>query len=193
MNKEARMPAIEDVLDFWQGLGPKGWFAVDASVDEQIRTQFQGLWGELWEGGLRDWQTTARGALAYVIIADQFPRNMFRGDTRAFATDDRARAAARTAVLAGLDLQIAPEMRAFLFLPFEHSESIGDQDWSVDLFATRLSDASLVLHAKAHREVIRRFGRFAFRNSALGRENTAAEAAFLKAGGYGSILRELAG
>ena len=64
MNKEARMPAIEDVLDFWQGLGPKGWFAVDASVDEQIRTQFQGLWGELWEGGLRDWQTTARGALA---------------------------------------------------------------------------------------------------------------------------------
>ena len=191
------MNTPRDVLQFWFGDTPgarrKEWFVKDPAFDAEIRARFLDLHEAAARGELAAWDDTSEGALALVVLTDQFPRNMFRGDTRAFATDDRARAAARTAVLAGLDLQIAPEMRAFLFLPFEHSESIGDQDWSVDLFATRLSDASLVLHAKAHREVIRRFGRFAFRNSALGRENTAAEAAFLQAGGYGSILRELAG
>lgn len=187
------MDRIKDVLDYWTSIGPKGWFEVNAAVDQEITTRFADLWGTLWEGGLRDWQGAAGGALAYLIVADQFPRNMFRGDARAFATDERARAAARAAVLSGHDLATDPSMRAFFYLPFEHAESMGDQDWSVDLFAHRLPDPSLVRHAKAHREVIRRFGRFPFRNAALGRQDTAAEATFLKAGGYGAILRELAG
>lgn len=187
------MERIGEILDFWTGIGPKGWFDVNPAVDQEITTRFGDLWGALWEGGLRQWQATAPGALAYLILADQFPRNMFRGDARAFATDDRARAAARAAVLAGHDLATTPAMRAFFYLPFEHAESMGDQDWSVDLFAHRLPDDSLLRHAKAHREVIRRFGRFPYRNAALGRQTTAAEAEFLKAGGYGAILRELAG
>jgi uncharacterized protein (DUF924 family) len=130
--------------------------------------------------------------LAYLIVTDQFPRNMFRGDARSFATDDRARAAARRAVLSGLDMQIAEAERSFVYLPFEHAESMGDQDWSVDLYENRLFSSNLLLHAKSHREVIRRFGRFPYRNAALGRKSSPAEQAFLEAGGYGSILREFA-
>ncbi len=187
------MAQQDDVLAFWQGIGPKGWFEVNPDLDAEISTRFGALWGALWEGSCRDWQVTAEGALAYLIVADQFPRNMFRGDGRSFATDDRARAAGRAAILAGHDLRVSPDLRAFFYLPFEHAESMGDQDWSVDLFGTRLSDPSFLLHAKTHREVIRRFGRFPYRNAALSRISTAAEEAFLADGGYGSILRELAG
>jgi uncharacterized protein (DUF924 family) len=187
------MPGADEVLDFWTSIGPKGWFEVNPAVDAQITAQFQPIWGELWEGGLRSWQDTVQGALAYLIVADQFPRNMFRGDARSFATDDRARAAARRAILSGLDLQTDAHLRAFFYLPFMHSETMGDQDWSVDLYETRLPNPQDALHAKAHREVIRRFGRFPYRNQALSRQNTVAEAAFLADGGYGSILRELAG
>lgn len=187
------MSRSEEVVTYWLGLGPKAWFAVDPLVDQQIRVQFMDLWGAIWEGGLRDWHDTTEGMLAYLIVADQFPRNMFRGDGRAFATDDKARAAARHAVLEGLDLQVDGAARGFFYLPFEHSESTGDQDWSVDLFETRVLDPQLLLHAKAHREVIRRYGRFPYRNAALHRTTTEAEQIFLTAGGYGSVLRELAG
>jgi uncharacterized protein (DUF924 family) len=182
-----------EVLEFWRRIGPKGWFEVDPKVDAEIRNKFIGLWGEAWEGGLREWQVIPDGMLAYLIVTDQFPRNMFRGDGRAFATDDRARAAARRAVMSGLDLKIADGERSFVYLPFEHAESIGDQDWAVDLIEHRILSASTLLHAKTHREVIRRFGRFPFRNAALNRKSTTLEEAFLAAGGYGSILQELAG
>jgi uncharacterized protein (DUF924 family) len=181
-----------EVVEFWRRIGAKGWFEVNAEVDEEIRTRFMGHWGEAWEGGLREWQVIPEGMLAYLIVTDQFPRNMFRGDARSFATDDRARAAARRAVLSGLDMQIAEAERSFVYLPFEHAESMGDQDWSVDLYENRLFSSTLLLHAKSHREVIRRFGRFPYRNAALGRKSSPAEQAFLEAGGYGSILREFA-
>lgn len=187
------MTQSTEIVRYWRDLGQKAWYTVDPAVDETIRARFGALWGSLWEGGLRDWQESPEGALAYLILADQFPRNMFRGDARAFATDDRARAAARSAVLAGHDLATPEDLRAFFYLPFMHSESMGDQDWSVDLYAHRLPGPSSPLHAKAHREVIRRFGRFPFRNAALGRDSSAAEQEFLDAGGYGSILKELAG
>lgn len=187
------MSRRDEVVQFWLGLDPKVWFEVNPVLDQQIRVQFMDLWGAVWEGGLRDWQSDPQGMLAYLILADQFPRNMFRGDARSFATDDRARAAARAAILAGFDLQIDGVARGFFYLPFTHAESMGDQDWAVDLFEARVLGAADLLHAKAHREVIRRYGRFPFRNAALGRTSTEAEAGFLAAGGYGAILRELAG
>ena len=187
------MSRREEVVQFWLGLDPKIWFEVDPVLDQQIRVQFMDLWGAVWEGGLRDWQTDPQGMLAYLIVADQFPRNMFRGDARSFATDDRARAAARAAILAGYDLQVESPSRGFFYLPFSHAESMGDQDWAVDLNAARILGASSLLHSKAHREVIRRYGRFPFRNAALGRASTPAETEFLSAGGYGGILKELAG
>ncbi len=187
------MSRQEEVLEFWLPQGVKAWFAVDPEVDHQIRLRFLDLWGAAWEGGLRDWQVSPRGMLAYLIVTDQFPRNMFRGDARSFATDDRARAAARQAVMRGHDLAVNGPERCFFYLPFEHAESLGDQDWGVDLTEDRLLDASFLLNAKAHREIIRRFGRFPFRNKALGRETTAAEQAFLDAGGYGALMKELAG
>jgi uncharacterized protein (DUF924 family) len=190
MTKGAAMKNPGEVVEFWRRIGAKGWFEVNAEVDEEIRTRFMGHWGEAWEGGLREWQVIPEGMLAYLIVTDQFPRNMFRGDARSFATDDRARAAARRAVLSGLDMQIAEAERSFVYLPFEHAESMGDQDWSVDLYENRLFSSTLLLHAKSHREVIRRFGRFPYRNAALGRKSSPAEQAFLEAGGYGSILRE---
>jgi uncharacterized protein (DUF924 family) len=190
MTKGAAMKNPGEVVEFWRRIGAKGWFEVNAEVDEEIRTRFMGHWGEAWEGGLREWQVIPEGMLAYLIVTDQFPRNMFRGDARSFATDDRARAAARRAVLSGLDMQIAEAERSFVYLPFEHAESMGDQDWSVDLYENRLFSSNLLLHAKSHREVIRRFGRFPYRNAALGRKSSPAEQAFLEAGGYGSILRE---
>jgi uncharacterized protein (DUF924 family) len=192
MTKGAAMKNPGEVVEFWRRIGAKGWFEVNAEVDEEIRTRFMGHWGEAWEGGLREWQVIPEGMLAYLIVTDQFPRNMFRGDARSFATDDRARAAARRAVLSGLDMQIAEAERSFVYLPFEHAESMGDQDWSVDLYENRLFSSNLLLHAKSHREVIRRFGRFPYRNAALGRKSSPAEQAFLEAGGYGSILREFA-
>lgn len=187
------MSRQEEVLEFWLPLGGKSWLAVDPEIDHQIRLRFLDLWGAAWEGGLRDWQDSARGMLAYLILTDQFPRNMFRGDARSFSTDERARAAARHAVMRGYDLAIDGPERCFFYLPFEHAESLGDQDWAVDLCEDRLLDASFLLHAKVHREIIRRFGRFPFRNKALGRETTAAEQAFLDAGGYGALIKELAG
>lgn len=187
------MSRIEEVLEFWLPLGVKGWFAVDPEIDHQIRLRFLDLWGAAWEGGLRDWQESPRGMLAFLILTDQFPRNMFRGDARAFATDEFARAAARRAVMQGLDLAIDGAERCFFYLPFEHSESMGDQDWSVDLAEDRLLQGAFILNAKAHREVIRRFGRFPYRNKALNRETLPEEQVFLDAGGYGALMRELAG
>ncbi len=187
------MPQITQVLDFWHQLGPKGWFDVNVQVDDEIRTRFGGLWGEVRDGGHTAWRDTPPGCLAYLIVADQFPRNMFRGDPRAFSTDEVARAAARFAVLAGHDLLADVALRSFFYLPFEHSESLGDQDWSVDLFEGRTTDSSHILHAQAHREVIRRYGRFPTRNAALSRANTPAEEVFLAAGGYGAVVRALGG
>ena len=190
---EVEMSRRDEVVQFWLGLDSKSWFEVNPVLDQQIRAQFMDLWEAVWEGGLRDWQADPQGMLAYLIVADQFPRNMFRGDARSFATDDRARAAARSAVLSGFDMQVDDASREFFYLPFTHAESMGDQDWSVDLHAARVLGASSLLHAKAHREVIRRYARFPYRNAALGRTTTEAEAEFLAAGGYGSILKELAG
>ncbi|MGL4312051.1 MAG: DUF924 family protein [Paracoccaceae bacterium] len=181
----------QDVVEFWKDVGPKGWFTGGAELDQRITARFAPLWGEARHGGLLDWTAVPDGMLAYLILTDQMPRNMFRGRADAFATDAQARAAAMRALALGHDMAIAPPLRMFFYLPFEHGETAADQHRSVGLFLTRMSDPDLLLHARAHREVIRRFGRFPDRNAALRRESSASEAAFLSQGGYARFVKAM--
>ena len=183
-----------DVLAFWlDEVGPKGWYNADAALDETIRERF----GETWElgrrGGLSSWLAHASDTLAFLIVMDQFPRNMFREDSRAFATDKVALAAAKCAVNKGWDMRVEEPQRQFFYLPMMHSENLCDQDRCVRLMLTRMPEtgAPNLLHAKVHREVIRRFGRFPYRNAALSRKSTLPEQAFSEEGGYGAILQKL--
>lgn len=182
------------VLDFWFAEGPdtlrKAWFVRDAAFDQQIRDAFGELVGPARDGALDGWATTPAGALALLIVLDQFPRNLFRGDAMAFASDAHARSVARQVVLArGFDHAVAPTARPFLYLPFEHSEQMADQDLSVALFeglrdiTAQAAPQGTIDYAWRHRAVIARYGRFPHRNAALGRESTADEAAWLAAGG----------
>ncbi len=190
------MSEPEAILDFWlHEVGPQGWYRAEDEVDDEIRARFLAAWEDARDGRRDFWLNGPRGTLAFLILTDQFPRNMFRGDPRSFATDARARAAAGAAIVQGWDLKVAEPERQFFYLPLMHSEEIADQDRSVAFFESSMPEtgASNLTHARAHREIIRRFGRFPYRNAALGRETTAEETAFLDGGGYGAIVRELEG
>ena len=180
------------VLSFWlETVGPKGWYEVNPDVDAEIAARFGALWQSAHQGGLEHWAEEATGCLAYLIITDQFPRNMFRGEARAFATDARARDAARRALAHSWDRDTATPQRQFFFLPFEHSEDLADQALAVDCFTNRMDNPETALHARAHQAIIQRFGRFPFRNAALGRVSSPEEEAFMANGGYGAIVRDL--
>jgi uncharacterized protein (DUF924 family) len=184
----------DDVLAFWlDEVGPAGWYEGGAELDEKIRQKFKGLWQDAADGALSLWLTFPTGTLAYIILTDQFSRNMFRGTAKAFCTDKLARAAAKSAISKGWDMRIDEPARQFFYLPLMHSECLADQERSVRLILTRMPNegGSNLLHAKAHREVIRKFGRFPYRNEALSRQTPQSEAAYLKKGGYGSTVREL--
>ena len=187
------MSTPDEVLAFWlDEIGPDGWYKSDPDLDEAIRDRFEATWDRAAEGGLGLWLTYPAGTLAYICVTDQFSRNLWRSDKRAFSLDVPARAAATMAIGRGWDNRIDPPARQFFYLPLMHSENLSDQERGVRLMLTRLSDDSdNLLHAKAHREVIRRFGRFPHRNDDLGRATTQAEAAFLAAGGYGKVVRDL--
>ncbi len=188
------MSTVDDVLSFWlDEVGPKGWYAVDDALDAEIRNRFLGLWEKACDGRLIRWASCAKGSLAYIIVTDQFPRNMFRGDGRAFDTDDLARQVAARACHLGFDRQTPEPQRQFFYLPLMHSESQMDQDRAVRMFLLRMPEtgASNLLHARAHRAVIREFGRFPYRNDALGRATTEREQVFLDKGGYGSAVEAL--
>lgn len=182
-----------EVLDFWLGeIGPDGWYLGGEEIDDTIAYRFGDLWQALHDGGLEHWVDGAVGTLAYLIVADQFSRNIHRGRAEAFATDAQARAAARLAVEKGWDLQAPEPERQFFYMPFEHSEDPEDQDFSVRLMAERLPESpGNLLHAKVHRAVIQKFGRFPFRNAALGRDSTAEEGEFLESGGYGALVQQM--
>lgn len=185
---------VQAVLDYWLGeVGPEGWYAGGEDLDGEIRDRFADLWTAAEAGGLEHWIGGTAPTLAYIILTDQFPRNMWRGSGRSFATDPMARAAANRAVEAGWDLAAPEPDRQFFYLPLMHSEAPGDQARCVDLFAERMPEtgAQNLLHARAHQEVIRRYGRFPYRNDALGRETTAEEREFLENGGYGAIVQSL--
>ncbi len=182
-----------EVLDYWLGaVGPEGWYAGGADLDGEITALFAPIWAAAHEGALDHWAEGCVGTLAYLIVCDQFPRNMYRGSAMAFATDARARAAAKRAIAMGWDLEAPEPERQFFYMPLEHSEDMADQDLAVAYMAERLSSQpDMVLHARAHREIIARFGRFPFRNAALGRASTADETAFLANGGYMAIVTAL--
>ncbi len=182
-----------EILDFWLGeIGPDGWYVGGDEIDNTIATRFTGVWDALAAGHLEHWVDGAAGTLAYLIVADQFSRNIHRGRAASFDTDDRAQAAARTALEAGWDMDAPAPERQFFYMPFEHSEDPDDQVLAVALMDTRMpDDPDLGLHARAHQQVIARFGRFPFRNAALGRDSTPEEEAFLAEGGYGAMVRAL--
>ena len=166
-----------EVLDFWFGLDRKYWFRKDAAFDAEIRARFLPLYERAAAGQLAEWTGAPRSCLALVILLDQFGRNMFRGSARAFAADPLALEAARAIVGAGWDASYTAEQRSFAYLPFEHSESLADQERCCALM--KPLGEELYRYAERHREIIARFGRFPHRNAALGRESTPEEIEFL--------------
>jgi uncharacterized protein (DUF924 family) len=182
-----------EVLDFWLGdVGEAGWYAGGDDLDALCRDRFAEAVTAARGGGLDHWVDGTVGTLAFLILTDQLPRNIHRDTALAFASDAAALAAARRAVEAGWDMDAPEPERQFFYLPFEHSEDPTDQDRCVALMEDRLPGSpDNLLHARAHREVIRRFGRFPTRNAALGRENTPEEQAYLSSGGYGAVVTAL--
>jgi len=171
-----------EVIDFWRKAGPERWFSKDDVFDSAFHDQFRELHFAAARRELDHWAEHANGSLALLILLDQFPRNCFRGTAHMYATDPLARYYATKAVEAGHDEQVDPELRVFMYLPFEHSENIADQYRSVEL--TLLLDESYMKYALEHRDIIQRFGRFPHRNPLLGRETTPEEQAFLDSGGF---------
>ena len=188
---------IDDVLAFWfgaQGESAYGqarpaWFRKDDAFDAQIRARFLAEVEAAIAGQLGDWAASPPGALALFILLDQFPRNLFRNTARAFAGDAIALALAERVVEQGWDRKLLPVERVFVYLPFEHSESLADQDRSIALFSALAGEypetASYLDYAHRHRDVIVRFGRFPHRNAALGRTSSAAETDYLAQPGSG--------
>lgn len=169
---------IEKVLGFWFGeLGPDGWFETREATDQLVRGRFGGLYESLFEAAPAMNFDSADEALAAIIVFDQFPRNMFRGQPRAFASDDIAAAIARKAVERELDQQVSEERRVFFYMPLMHAENLADQEHCVSLTSALTGDT--VKYAREHRDIIARFGRFPHRNRALGRESTPGERSFL--------------
>lgn len=186
-------PLAQEITEFWIGAGPEAWYRRDDDFDAEIRTRFGAAWQRAAAGAMDHWINAAPTALALMILLDQFPRNMFRADPRAFATDAKVLGLAKDALEMGHDLSIQEPERQFFYLPFMHSEDLADQTRAIELIETRMPQTGQgnVIHARAHAEIIRRFGRFPYRNADLGRDMTAEEQAFLDAGGYGSVLRSL--
>jgi uncharacterized protein (DUF924 family) len=172
-----------DVVAFWVEAGPKAWFSKSEAFDAEIARRFEAPHHAAARGELDGWDQTPEGALALLLLLDQFPRNMFRGSPHAFATDPLARQVARAAVDRGFDAEVDPALRQFFYLPFEHSELLEDQDRGVAL-CDQSGDADLAKWARLHRDIIARFGRFPHRNESLGRTTSEAEQAFLKDGGF---------
>jgi uncharacterized protein (DUF924 family) len=172
----------KDVLDFWFKETPAAkWFASDPTFDAEIRSRFEATWRLGCAGRLAHWEDENNGALALIVLFDQFPRNMFRGTGQAFASDAMARDIARRAIAQRRDLEVPVSIRSFFYLPLTHSEDLPDQDTCVQLTKERLGEEHFSYpYALAHRAAIERFGRFPARNAALGRASTEDEQDFLK-------------
>ena len=175
----------QSVLDFWfrGNEERKEWFRKNPAFDEEIRSRFLPLYEEGARGALAAWKLSPRECLALIILLDQFPRNMFRGDRRAYETDGVARSVADRAIGRGFDRQVSHVERQFFYLPFQHSENLADQERCLAL-ARGYGDDEFTKYAERHADIIRRFGRFPHRNATLGRATRPQEQAFLDAGGF---------
>lgn len=179
--------SIRDILDFWflplsdpeHGKPRKLWWESTPEFDRDCRTRYGALLDKAIAGGLDAWRKSPDGALALVILCDQFSRNIHRRTARAFAGDAKARETARYALARNYPAAYGPEMRQFFFMPFQHSEELADQEFCCTLFAS-LGDEDNAKHATEHRNIVARFGRFPHRNEVLGRASTAAERDYLK-------------
>ena len=184
----------EDVLNFWlDEVGPDGWFGGGPELDQHIRERFGELTEAARSGALDSWICKPRSCLALILLLDQFLRNIHRGEALAYSGDARALPAAKAAIERGYDLKIEMPARAFFYMPFTHSELLSEQERGVRLFFLNADSDVLLNHARAHRLVIRRFGRFPYRNPHLGRATTPEEAAFIDAGGYKAAFAEVTG
>jgi len=171
------------ILAFWCEAGRERWYKRDDAFDAEVRRRFLALWRKAVAGELASWEDSDDGALALVIVLDQFPRNMFRGDARTYASDALARDAARRAIVRGTDRRIDPVLLELLYLLFMHSEHLPDQLHCVALFENT-DNAENLKYAREHADIIQRFGRFPHRNRLLGRDTTEEEQAFLDGGGF---------
>ena len=177
------LASAPEVVSFWRDAGPDCWFTKNAAFDDQIRERFFETYEAAAAGKLSGWEHSAQDALALLILLDQFPRNMFRGDARAFATDPLARAIAAGAIVRGFDSQVPADLRSFFYLPFEHSEDLADQERGI-AFYKAVGNADGLKWAEIHADIIRRFGRFPHRNAVLSRATTPEEQKFLDDGGF---------
>ena len=171
-----------DIVAFWRDAGPAKWFAKDDAFDAELRVRFLDAHFSAARRERESLLDDANGALALILLLDQVPRNVFRSSAHAFATDPLAREYADRAIAASFDRHVDSALRIFFYLPFEHSEAIADQDRTIAL-CEALGDENYLKYAHAHRDVIRRFGRFPHRNRALARANTTEEQDWLNAGG----------
>ncbi|WP_027530289.1 DUF924 family protein [Bradyrhizobium sp. WSM3983] len=171
------------ILAFWREAGRERWYRPGDAFDAEVRRRFLGLWQKAAAGALASWEDSDDGALALIIVLDQFPRNIFRGSPDAFASDAQAREVARRAIARGTDARVDPILLEFLYMPFMHSEHLPDQLHCVALFENT-DNAENLKYAREHADIIQRFGRFPHRNHLLGRDTTAEEQAFLDGGGF---------
>ncbi len=173
-----------DVVEFWLTAGPKKWFSKDEAFDAEIASRFGDAVVAAGEGHYADWATTPEGALALVILMDQFPRNLHRGSAKAFAYDARALAVTQQAIADGHDMATDEENRSWFYMPFMHSEALADQERCIELVRERLPKAEDTLKfAILHRDLIARFGRFPHRNILFGRDSTQEETNYLSSEG----------
>ena len=173
----------EDVVAFWREAGPEKWFKTDEAFDEEIASRFSALHGAAAQGVHDSWAESGDGALALILMLDQFSRNLHRGSALAFASDPKALQIAKTALARGDDHSVSKDLQIFIYMPFEHSECLADQRTAIRL-THAMQNANYLKYAHTHHNVIHRFGRFPHRNAVLGRHTTAAEQAFLWAGGF---------
>ncbi len=183
--QQGNVPEVEvsEIVDFWREAGGQRWFSHSDEFDDQCGQRFRAAHFRAARREFDAWMDTAEGALALLILLDQFPRNCFRGSAHAYATDPLARHFAEHAIAAGFDRQVDTCLRVFFHMPFEHSEDIADQHRAVEQ-CRMLDDSSYVKYAELHRDLIARFGRFPHRNAALGRETTVQEQSYLDSGGF---------
>ena len=177
----------EAIIAFWREAGPKRWFAADPAFDQALRDQFEEAHLAAARGTLSSWEDSAKGALALLLLTDQFPRNLYRASAHAFATDAMAREVAERALARGFDEETEAGLRAFFYLPFEHHEDAQSQARAVALFeklSAETGDQLGLDYARLHADLIARFGRFPHRNTVLGRISTPDEIAYLAQGGF---------